>query len=229
MPIPVDGFFRYKDVPVHQNPDCLDVFRAFLLKNRFTHILEIGTGFGGFAMFLKDTLPNAKIVTYDIVRRDSYNILSNYGVDAKIRQVFSDEINLTDHTICYSQLDPEKVNCYKEAKLVDIEARDFLAEYGRKLILCDGGHKVSEFKCLASFLRTGDFIMAHDYAESYEKFNSEIRNKYWDWCEVEEKYIAEPSKQYGLEFYNQDVFSKIAWVCKQKAFSMDERYPASLF
>jgi len=228
MSIPVDGFFRYKNVPVHQSPDCLDVFRAFLLDKRFTHILEIGTGFGGFAMFLKDTLPEVKLVTYDIERRDSYNLLWNHGVDAKLKQVFSEEINLTDHNICYDQLDVNTVNCYPEAKLVDIEARSFLNEPGRKLIICDGGHKVSEFKCLAAFLKPGDFIMAHDYAESYDKFNTDIRNKYWDWCEIEEKYIEEPSKMYGLEFYQQSVFEKIAWVCKRKAYSATERYPASL-
>jgi len=212
----IDNYIFYKGIPLQQNPNYIDIFTSFLKEQRFTHILEIGTGSGGFTLFLKDTLPDAKILTFDVVKRDTYDFLNSNGINARVSDIFSAEVNNTDWNICYNQIDVTTVENLPIPKLLDIETRDFLNEPGKKLILCDGGHKVEEFRCLAPFLNAGDFIMAHDYAESYDKFSTEIKGKIWDWCEIEEKYIDRACKENGLVFYQQPIFELIAWVCKTK-------------
>jgi len=65
-------------------------------------------------------------------------------------------------------------------------------------------------------LKPGDFIMAHDYADTYDRFCTEIKGKFWDWCEIEEKYIASSVKENGLLQYNPYLFETVAWTCKYK-------------
>jgi hypothetical protein len=212
----IDNYIFYKGIPLQQNPGYIDVFNSFLNRERFSHILEIGTGEGGFTLYLRDTLPDAKILTYDVVKRSTYDFLIANNINARVANIFSDDINNTDWNICYDQVDAETANNLPPPKLLDIEARQFLNEPGKKLILCDGGHKVGEFKCLAPFLNDGDIIMAHDYVETYDKFTTEVKGKYWDWCEIEEKYIIDACAQNNLQDCNRSIFELVAWVCKRK-------------
>ena len=212
----VANYILYKGIPLQQNPSYEAVFKDFLLKQNFTHILEIGTGEGGFTLFLRDTLPNVKILSYDLVYRAAHESLKQANIDVHIAQAFDKNIDNTDWDICYKQIDVNTVNASPVPELVDSFAKQFLAEPGKKLILCDGGHKVGEFNCLARYLNRSDFIMAHDYAYTYDQFTTSIKDKFWDWCEIEEKYISKSSEENNLVFYNQLVFETVAWVCKTR-------------
>jgi SAM-dependent methyltransferase len=214
----IENFISYKDLPLQQSPSFKSVFQDFLPKQNFTHILEIGTGSGGFTLFLRDTLPNAKILTFDISYRDTYQVLKANNVNVRVSQVFNEAINGTDWDICYKKIDADTVNALPVPEIIDNEVIEFLKQPGTKLILCDGGHKVGEFNCLARYLNKGDFIMAHDYADTYDRYDTFLKGRYWDWCEIEEKYIAKSSEENNLVFYNQIVFEPIAWVCKTKLF-----------
>ena len=83
-------------------------------------------------------------------------------------------------------------------------------------MLCDGGHKIGEFNMIAPFIKVNDFIMAHDYVDTYKNYKENYLNKIWDWCEIEEKYIDQTSKNNNLVHYNKEIFDKVVWVCKQK-------------
>lgn len=216
--MPIQNFINYKGIPLQQSPSYTEIFKNFLTKQQFTHILEIGTGSGGFTMFLRDTLPFTKILTFDIEPKPDHDKLKAKSVDVRISQVFDEAINNTDWDICYKQVDAETINNSVTPKLIDQSVVSFLSEPGKKLILCDGGHKVGEFNCLAPYLKKGDFIMAHDYADTYDRYDTFLKGKYWDWCEIEEKYIAKVSEENNLVFYNQIVFEPIAWVCKTKLY-----------
>jgi hypothetical protein len=52
------------------------------------------------------------------------------------------------------------------------------------MIFCDGGNKPAEVKAVTELAKPDDLIMAHDYAPSREIFESEIRGKRWNWCEI---------------------------------------------
>ena len=47
-------------------------------------------------------------------------------------------------------------------------------------------------------------------------YETEIKDKIWNWCEITESDIQESVTENNLKFYNQDKFSQAVWVCKVK-------------
>lgn len=196
----ITGHTEYKGYTAQQCGNFIEVFTPFLLENKFTHIFEIGTAGGGFTTFLRDTLPESKILSFDVHSQPWYDTIRGYNIDIQIRNIFDENIKK------WGQL----------PKVIDSQALSFLKETGKKLILCDGGNKIGEFNCLSHYMNVGDFIMAHDYSFSHEYFKENVKNKFWNWCEIEEKYIEHYSKLNNLEHYNKEKFQSIVWVCKTK-------------
>ena len=96
------------------------------------------------------------------------------------------------------------------------EVKDFIQSTGNTIVLCDGGNKIAEFNILSEFLKSGDIILAHDYAFDNATFRSEIKGKYWNWHEISESDILPCIKQYNLKSYMKETFEKAVWVCKIK-------------
>jgi predicted O-methyltransferase YrrM len=192
----------YKGITPSQDPDYVRVFSKFLNEQKFTHIIEIGTYRGGMSLFLKDTSPNSKFVTVDIISYPSHEILKNNSVHIKIANIFNPDMS----------------------SVVDEEILQFLNEDGKKLILCDGGNKVKEFNCLSQYMKSGDFIMAHDYSKTKEYFLSNIKDKIWNHCEITEADISECSLRHTLRNYNEEEFQTVVWVCKRKDSIIPKNY-----
>lgn len=194
------GACVYKGTVLQQHEDVFEIFKKFLADIKPKRILEIGTGSGGFTMFLRDTLDElgmseTKIRTFEVNQLPFFEQLRSRGIE-----VFHD--NIFD----YSYFNLEKPELVKP----------FIEEDGTTLVLCDGGYKITEFKILSSFLKNGDFIMAHDYCPNKEYFEEHINNKIWLWCEIEDKYIQEVFEPNNLKSYNQEEFQKVVWICKKK-------------
>ena len=83
-------------------------------------------------------------------------------------------------------------------------------------MLCDGGSKKNEFRILSDYLKVGDVIMAHDYAPNEEYFQEHINNKIWNWLEIQDNDINEPSLRNNLIPYMEDDFRQVVWACKIK-------------
>lgn len=193
---PVTGCTQYNGIKCSQHHSFAPTFIEFLKDQQFTHILEIGTYHGGFTAFIHDNIEkNTKFWSFDVVNQVEHDTLRQLGIMIFIRNIFN----------------------YNMSDIVDSPTINFLREPGKKLIMCDGGNKIFEFNCLAKYLNVGDFIMAHDYSDSVEYFESDLRGKVWNWCEIVEKDISVASDKCGLEFYNQEEFQKIVWVCKTKS------------
>ena len=92
----------------------------------------------------------------------------------------------------------------------------FLKTDKKLLILCDGNDKPSEFNLYSKYIKVGDFIMAHDYAVSYEYFEDNIKHKKWNWCQITEGNISNVSTKFNLVDYTELDFRKEMWVCKTK-------------
>ena len=176
--------------------DVYQVFYDFITEVKPKRILEIGTALGGFTMFLKTITEelelNTKILTFDISARPWYSDMVKKGIDVRVEDIFGD---------------------FKD---VPEDIKNFIRSEGTTIVLCDGGWKIGEFNLLSKFIKQGDFIMAHDYCVDKSTFEKEINNKIWNWLEIVEDDISEASKENGLEFYNQNKFSKVVWVCKYK-------------
>ena len=96
------------------------------------------------------------------------------------------------------------------------EVIDFIQSDGITIVLCDGGWKIGEFNLLSDYIKSGDFILAHDFSNSREIYENEIKNKIWNWCEITEDDIKDAVNKHNLKSYNQGLFSQAVWVCKYK-------------
>lgn len=192
-----DSLSAFKGHTAQQSHNAYQVFYDFISEVKPVRILEIGTALGGFTEFLKiitDELNlNTKILSYDISERPWYNQMIEKGIDVRVENIFNED---------WSGVKQDVV--------------DFVQQDGLTIVLCDGGWKIGEFKIFSKLIKDGDYILAHDYSISKEIYESDIKDKIWNWCEITESDIQESVTENNLKFYNQDKFSQAVWVCKVK-------------
>jgi cephalosporin hydroxylase len=192
-----DSLSAYLGHFAQQNPYAYEVFFNFLQSIKPTLIIEIGTGYGGFTFFLKqicnDLGLSTRIITYEIHNGFSYNFLKEVKIETKIQNIFGENNNE-----------------------VDKEVISLIQQEGTCVVLCDGGNKIHEFNTLAKYIKSGDFILAHDYASTLENFKNNIEYKYWNWLEITDEDIKTTVNENKLYPYMQDEFDKAVWVCKLK-------------
>lgn len=194
------GESMWKGHMSQQHEGAFQVFYDFLKIEKPNRILEIGTGQGGFTLSLRDCCDDLKldipIKSYDAVNRDLYDVLRALNVEIIVENIFKLEKGAwTD---------------------VQQDVVDYIQSEGKTVILCDGGHKPSEFKLFSERMKSGDFLLAHDYAHSYEVFEKEIKGKIWNWCEITEDDITQSCLENDLEDYDKEKFNGVAWGCKRK-------------
>jgi hypothetical protein len=196
----VKGHTSYRGYIAQQHDDVFGIFEEFITKIKPNQILEIGTAGGGFILFLRDVLnkiglENTEIKSFDVLPCLWYDAIRENNIEINIENIF-------DHP--YMSLEkPELVV-------------PFIKQEGTTLVLCDGGFKIGEFRMLSEHLKVGDFIMAHDYIDTVENFEANYKDKIWNWCEIKDSDISEPSEKNNLESYNKENFDKVVWVCRQK-------------
>lgn len=192
------GFIEYKNLTAMQHENFYSVFETFISRVRPQRILEIGTAGGGLTVAMRDITRSfgldIPIRTYDIHYRDCHEKLLELGIDARIENIFTDDCTLK----------------------TDSDVISYIQSPGTTLVLCDGGFKISEFNSISYYLKSGDYIMAHDYSESHEYFSQVVNEKIWNWCEITEVDIAQASEDNGLERYMSKEFQSVVWVCKRK-------------
>ena len=198
--------FEYRGLYVLQNPNIINAFEKLFLKIKPKRVLEIGTEYGGLTLLLKDLLlkcdiKNFMVRTYDIKPPNlliNHEDLSKY-IEIKIENMFNTEGSSFK---------------LKENSLKDIN--NFLLKDSPNIIICDGGNKKMEFDVFSDLMKSGDIIMVHDYAENNDVFQNKIKDKTWNWFEIQESDIKESSERNNLDFFMKDEFEKLAWSCKIK-------------
>lgn len=192
-----DSLSAFRGHTAQQSHNVYQVFYDFISEVKPNRILEIGTALGGFTEFLKiitDELNlDTKILSYDISERQWYHQMIEKGIDVRVENIFNED---------WTGVKQEVV--------------DFVQQDGTTIVLCDGGWKIGEFKIFSKLIKEGDYILAHDYSYSKEVYESEIKDKIWNWCEITEQDIEESVISNNLKSYNQDKFSQAVWVCKVK-------------
>ena len=196
----VKGHTEYKGYTAQQVDNFYPTIRKFLEEVRPSRVLEIGTAGGGFILAVREILNeiglhDTPVRTFDVIESPYYEKLRTFNIEINIENIF-------DH---------EYLNLVKPERIVP-----YIQQEGISIVFCDGGHKVGEFNSIAPHIKKGDYILAHDYIDTWENYQTNFKEKIWDWCEVEEKYISQVSLSENLEFYNKDEFVKIVWVCKIK-------------
>lgn len=200
----VDGGFAYGYLFMSQNRNTPQVFSELLDIIRPYRILEIGTFHGGLTLMLRDSLDNlglsgSPIRTYDIHEQEFLKPL----VKDRLVEVFTKNIFNKEYT--------NFVDYHAEK-----EVKNFIQQEGCTLVLCDGGCKKCEYNVLTPLLKNQDIIMAHDYCPNKEYFNEHMKDKIWDWCEIEDSDIKEVSDRYNLIPFHQEKLLTIGWNCRIK-------------
>lgn len=192
-----DSLSAYNGHAAQQSHKAYQVFYDFLSEVKPKRILEIGTALGGFTEFLFEVCQelglDTKILSFDIAERPWYNQMIEKGIDIRLENIFSDD--------------------WKSASEYVV---NFIKEDGVTVVLCDGGWKIGEFNLLSNYIKVGDFILAHDYAEDKEKFERDINWKVWNWHEIQDSDIRESSERNNLELYEKEKFENAAWTCRKK-------------
>lgn len=196
----ITGRFIYKNIPIQQHEKIENTFRKLFESVKPKQILEIGTASGGLTLMLRDLLNELGLIdtiirSYDVENKHYLNDYNQYGLEVIIKNVFNPEYN----------------------ELIELnEIKNFIKRDGQTIVLCDGGNKINEFKILSGLLKSGDVIMAHDYCENEEIFDSEYKGKIWDWLEIKDSDIEASVKKYKLKPFMNEDFKRVVWVCKMK-------------
>jgi hypothetical protein len=189
------GLSVFSGLAAQQNHNAFEIFFAFLQNYSPDRILEIGTGQGGFINFIMKCIKslhlNTYILSYDINYLNWYEELLKEGIDVRIKNIFAE-------------------NC------IINEIAPFVQDIGKCLVLCDGGSKKDEFNIISQYLKSNDIIMAHDYAPNPEYFEQYMRNKIWNWHEIQDSDIMNSCAKYGLKPYMKEQFLQVAWACFKK-------------
>lgn len=192
-----DSLSAFDGHSAQQFHGAYDVFYNFISEIKPKRILEIGTAMGGFTIFLRvccnELNLDTNIRSYDINTIPWSKNIIDMDIDLRVENIFSEEFNELDN-----------------------EVIDYINGDGTTIVLCDGGWKIGEFNLISKYIKIGDFIMAHDYAENREVFETKINNKIWNWFEISDSDIHQSTIDNKLNIYNKDLFENVAWTCRQK-------------
>jgi predicted O-methyltransferase YrrM len=198
----ISGFFTYKGLTIMQHESVQENFTKLINQIKPTKVLEIGTASGGLTLMIRDILDlngfeNTKLLTYDVYDPNylRYHVNDGAKIDIKVETIFDDR--------------------YEEFENAQ-DAIDFVESEGVTLVLCDGGNKKNEFKLFSRHLKVGDIIMAHDYSPNLNYFEDNIKNKIWNWFEIQDSDINQSCEENNLVPFMEEEFRQIVWVCKIK-------------
>jgi hypothetical protein len=200
----VNGGFAYGYLFISQHPDAQKIFTDLFDVVRPSRILEIGTFHGGLTLMLRDCLDNmglsgSVIRTYDILEQEFLKpLVKDRLMEVYTKNLFNDS---------YSGFINEEA---------ENEVKSFIQQDGVTVVLCDGGCKKCEFNLIAPLLKTNDIIMAHDYAPNNDFFNQYIKDKIWNWLEIQDSDVSEVSAKHNLIPFHQDLAQEAAWLCRIK-------------
>jgi len=194
----------YDGISMEQNPNVVFKFSNLFEQVKPDLIIEIGTFHGGLTLLLRGILntiglQETTLITYD-VNTPQYLIKKNVdnGIDIRVKNLFSE--NYSDWN---SNTDMEEI-------------KNLISSYRRVVVLCDGGSKKNEFRMISPLLKDGDIIMAHDYCPNSEYFEQNMKNKVWNWMEIQDSDIEDVVTSENLKPYMVEDFLEVAWVCKIK-------------
>jgi cephalosporin hydroxylase len=181
--------YEYFGCGMQQNRYALPALSILLEYSRPARIIELGTRHGGLSIFLGIYAKNAGITVH------------TFDIEDQVRHKdFFEFLKIHFH-----QMD-----------IFAPEARQWITRLiespQRTLLLCDA-LKIKEFNLYARHLKTGDIILAHDFAMDQQDFERMRRQRIWWTCEIMYPQIADTCRGHNLEPLFADMFRTAAWGC----------------
>lgn len=190
----------YLGARMSQNDNAVPTFDRMFKELEFSgtpvkRIIELGTFHGGLSVFLG---------TYCFMKEIPF---ITYDIESFVHKL--PKVNLLFKTL---NIDYRIKNINNSIE----EIKNEIQKDGLTLLLCDGGDKVNEFNVFSSLIKENDIIMAHDYAVDDIIFENDIKNKLWNWHEIQYSQIKNACIENNLKDYMKEDFEKAVWVCKRK-------------
>ena len=139
---------RIHGAATQQNSHVCPVFEMLFDEERFASVLEVGTGCGGFAMWL-------------------------LSMSAKYSFQF-ETIDITEPSYIRAL---KGVFQYQDAMDRRFARSFFSSHPGPRLVLLDNGRKIDEFHLYARHALPGDILMTHDFAPDRHYFRTKTQWK----------------------------------------------------
>lgn len=150
-------------------------------------IIEIGTWTGGFTCLLAMCIQAGGVVmTYDNDLNRPWQV---------------NDLRMSRLSILHCQDDV--------FSLKGIASIDEDMAKGKCILLCDGGNKIKEFQTFAPFLKSGDIIAAHDYADTRSL-------QFWNTQEIVPLDVEKTVQECGLERYEPSLMAEAGWLAYKK-------------
>lgn len=167
-----EGGFVFAGAKMQQHPDALVVLPDLILNafgDRPGRVVELGTAGGCLAVYLKQVLPKAEVMTYGIhtVSPTIAMLMDQLGVRLRVQDIFEE----------------------KGKNMV----REDLSYDGPVFLICDNGDKILEVNTFGQDLKSGDVMVCHDYRNTKEEPGA------WQWVEITRAPIADTLDQCGFE------------------------------
>jgi cephalosporin hydroxylase len=165
-----------------QNRGTVNAFNEFLTKEEFHTVIELGTGKGGLSIVfaLYAVIKRGVFYTFDVSSKKlARKVLPRLGANYELLDIFNEE-----------------------GKIAMLIGRPT-----KILVLCDDGNKPKEFNTFVKYLKSGDFIMSHDYVPYPESPRE---------CEICNADVEESMLKYHLEFAYESLFNPLRWLCARK-------------
>lgn len=200
----ITGWYPYKGTTTLQHANIAIYLKTLFETIKPSQVLEIGTSYGGLTLLIRDLLDEVGLIqsdfrSYDVMETNRYHleeaIKNGSKIDFRIKNVFNHQYDT----------------------LIEVdEIKNYIEQSGPTIVMCDGGSKKNEFNILSPYLKQGDIIMAHDYSPNSEYFEKHIKDKIWNWHEIQDSDIQGSIERYNLEPFMKEEFQSVVWVCKIK-------------
>lgn len=156
---------------MQQIPSALLKINRLLNHINFQRVIEIGTGKGGLSLLLS--------IWADLRKKEFYSF---------------DVLNFLQY--------PYKINFFQGDILDNKDninkIKTLITAPGRTMVLCDA-HKSIEYNIYASSLKSGDFILTHDFSPNLNIFETEVKNKLWNHFENCYEKIKEETEKNNID------------------------------
>lgn len=189
-----DSLSAFDGHAAQQHHNAYQIFYDFLSEITPARILEIGTGQGGLTRFLRTACDELGLTTE--IKTFDTNLNNNEtvsGIQYSNQNIFNE---------AWSEIHEDIVS--------------YIQGEGTTVVLCDGGWKIGEFNVISNYIKVGDFILAHDYAENKEIFQERINKVIWNWHEIQLSDVSSAMERNNLIDFKKDIFSNAAWLCTKK-------------
>ena len=158
-------------------------------------VIELGTGRGGLTAFLH---------LYSIGNGSSFTTRDRPEL-------------IPDHARALDLLsvDRRRGNVIDDLTVVE-EIRQECRKAGFTVLLCDSGHKAREIAAFAPFLKSGDILLAHDYAPDAGYFAHEMKDRLWCSHEIFWSGVEARAPSSEFEPLLEEFFQRTAWICLRR-------------